>query len=238
MKPNFSPEFMNAFVDGELTASEREAALARLESDEAFKTAVCETRTMKEMVRGAYGSVQSQTPSKGWRCAPVWRQALAAGLMLSLGLAGGWFARGGLPDGSASPIAGLPTGFSTVSLASQVDPNKIILHVDSSDPARLKRVLVMAEDLLQRQGDKVQVEVLANSDGLNLLRADKTPYRDVIEKLSRDHANLAFLACAQTVARLQREGTKVVLLPEASMASSAINEILSRMQQGWVYVKV
>jgi uncharacterized protein len=40
------------------------------------------------------------------------------------------------------------------------------------------------------------------------------------------------------VARLKRDGVKVELLPVAYTASSAINEIMTRMGQGWVYVKV
>jgi hypothetical protein len=40
------------------------------------------------------------------------------------------------------------------------------------------------------------------------------------------------------VARLKREGVTVALVPEAHTASSAINQITTRMGQGWVYVKV
>lgn len=236
---SFNPEYLNAYVDDELKADAREAALARLESDPDFKRSVCEVRTLKELVRGAYGEAPSVRESRIGCPPPIWRQALVAGLVLVLGLAGGWFAH----DGTAGPaplhVAGLPAGYVPVSLSSQVDPNKIVLHLDSGDPAHLQKVLTLVEDLLHRRGDKVHIEVVVNSYGLDLLREDVSPYKGVIERLSHDHANLAFMACNQTIARLQREGTKVVLVPGVGTAApSAINEILYRMQQGWVYVKV
>jgi intracellular sulfur oxidation DsrE/DsrF family protein len=236
MSRTFSHEYLNAFIDGELTSSEREAALARLDADPEFKRDACEMRTLKEMVRGAYGDLPAARTHDG--SAPFWRQAWVAGLMLVLGLSAGWFGRGGVPPAQVAHVAGLPAGYTPIALTSHVDPDKVVLHLDSSDPGRLKQVLNMADDLLRTRGEQVKVEVVVNSYGLNLLRQDTTPYRDVIQRLSREHANLSFLACAQTVARLEREGTKVVLIPEAGVASSAIGEILSRMQQGWVYVKV
>lgn len=236
MSKTFSDEYLNAFVDGELTCGEREAALARLDADPEFKREACETRTLKEIVRGAYGDLPAIRPCDG--SAPFWRQALVAGLMLVLGLSAGWFARGGVPAEPVAQLAGLPAGYTPIALTSRVDPDKVVLHLDSSDPGRLKEVLSVADGLLRARGEQVRVEVVVNSYGLNLLRQDTTPYRDVIQRLRQEHANLSFLACAQTVARLEREGTKVELIPEAGLASSAIGEILSRMQQGWVYVKV
>ncbi len=70
------------------------------------------------------------------------------------------------------------------------------------------------------------------------MRADVTPLRDRIENMARRHANLSFVACGQAVARLKREGVRVNLLPAAHTAASAINAIMTRMGQGWVYVKV
>jgi intracellular sulfur oxidation DsrE/DsrF family protein len=83
-----------------------------------------------------------------------------------------------------------------------------------------------------------RIEIVVNSYGLDLLRADVTPLANRVETMARRHANLSFVACGQTVARLKRDGAKVELLPVALTASSAINEIMTRMGQGWVYVKV
>jgi hypothetical protein len=93
-----------------------------------------------------------------------------------------------------------------------------------------------ADRLLAQRGASGRVEIVANSFGLNLLRADVTLLAGR-EAMARQHANLSFVACGQTVARLKQEGVKVDLLPVVHTATSAINEITTRMGQGWVYVK-
>lgn len=238
MRESPSQEYLNAFVDGELAAGEREEAMARLEDDPAFKGAVCELRVMKELVRGAYADMPAGRRALAFRCPPAWRQAMVAGLFLALGLGGGWFAHGVPEPERVDRLAGLPSGYMPIALSNRVDANKIILHLDSSDPARIDAALKMAGDLLDQHGAQARVEIVVNNHGLDLLRQDISPYRGRVASLSRHYANLAFLACGQTLARLKQEGTDVELVPEAGVATSAINEILSRMSQGWVYVKV
>lgn len=233
-----TPEYLNAFLDGELTADERAHVLALLESDPEFKVRACELRTLKEMVKGAYGEVPVAPARTRRPMLPGVPQALAAGVLLVLGLGAGWMAR----DFTTAPagydrLAGLPPGYQAIALSEQVDSGKIILHLDSGEPGRLGKVLDLADKLLERQ-PSARIEIVANSYGLDLLRADVTPLRERIEGMARRHANLSFVACGQTVARLTREGVKVDLLPVAHTATSAINEIMTRMGQGWVYVKV
>lgn len=235
-----TPEYLNAFVDGELTADEGARVMALLESDPDFKMRACELRTLKEMVKGAYAEVPSAAakPGAGGRAGGL-RQALAAGVLLAMGLGGGWLARdqfGGAP--AYDRLAGLPDGYKAIALSEEIDRNKLILHLDSGDPRRLAGVLDLAEKLLAERGSAARIEIVANSYGLDLLRADVSPMRQRVTDLSRRHANLSFVACGQTVARLKRDGVRVELLPAAHLANSAINEIMTRMQQGWVYVKV
>jgi hypothetical protein len=55
------------------------------------------------------------------------------------GIGAGWLAR----DFSGSPdfdrLAGLPEGYRAVALSQQIDPNKIILHLDSGDAGGWKK---------------------------------------------------------------------------------------------------
>lgn len=240
-KEPISQEYLNALVDRELTADELEQAYSRSEEDAVFKTRACETRTLKEMVKSAYAELPpaaSITQYKG--VTQWWPQAIAAVLVLAMGLGGGWMARGELDKpAQVERLAGLPAGYQAVSLASKVNPGKVLLHLDSNEPARLEAVLDLAERLLKAGKADVRVEVVVNSYGLNLLRQDVSPYRERIERLAEQHANLTFVACGQTLARLRQEGVHVALVPEAKVAAtSAISEILGRMREGWVYVKV
>ena len=64
--------------------------------------------------------------------------------------------------------------YQAVSLAREADPNRVMLHLDSAAPAKMQAVLDQAERLLdeaEQQGRAMQLEVIANSRGLNLLRA-------------------------------------------------------------------
>lgn len=241
MKEMLTPDLLNAFVDGELAADEREHVMALLQSDPEFKMRACELRTLREMVKGAYAEVPA-TPvdaNVGKVHSSGLKQAIAAGLLLALGLGGGWMARDQIgTETDHDRLSGLPGGYRAIALAEQVDPGKIILHLDSGDPGRLASVLDLAEKLLKQHGPSARIEIVANSSGLDLLRTDVTPLAPRIADMARHHANLSFVACGQTVARLKREGVRVDLLPDAHTATSAINEIMTRMGQGWVYVKV
>ena len=117
----------------------------------------------------------------------------------------------------------------------------VLLHLDSGDPRKMAAALDYAQQILdqaRRQGVHARIEIVANSDGLNLLRADKSPLIGRIDALSRQHANLTFVACGQSVARFQHEGQVVHLIPQAHVASSAVGEIAKRLQEGWTYIQV
>jgi intracellular sulfur oxidation DsrE/DsrF family protein len=116
-----------------------------------------------------------------------------------------------------------------------------LLHIDSGSPQKMLDVLDQAERYLNQaeaQGRALQLEVVANSHGLNLLRAGYSPYSERIAQMRQRHANLQFIACSQSVARFTSEGQRVVLLPAATTAPTAVGEIVSRLQQGWTYVRI
>lgn len=240
MNTPVSQEYLNAFADGELTADERERILARIESDPELKARACETRMLKEQVKAAYTDLPDNTCYQpATHSKPFWPSAIVAGLLLIVGVCGGWMMRSAIDDTpEIDRLAGLPGGYQPISLSAQVDPNKVLLHLDSSDPYRLSSTLDLAEKMLNERKGQRQLAIVVNTYGLNLLRQDTSTEQARIHRLAEEHPNLSFIACGQTIARLKREGVDVVLLPETSVASSAINEILSRMQKGWVYVRV
>jgi intracellular sulfur oxidation DsrE/DsrF family protein len=239
MNEPVSREHINAYVDGELAAEERDQLMQRMASDADLRAEVCAQRTLKEQVRAAYDDLAlPRTGAAHHATHAVWRQSLAAGVLLLLGLSGGWLAHDSLDQPPVvERLAGLPSGYQPVTLSERVDTRRVVLHLDSGAPERLSASLDVAERLVQSRGQG-QVELVVNSLGLDLLRQDRSPERARIERLAERYPNLVFVACGQTVARLLREGQHVVLLPEARTASSAINEIMARMRQGWVYVKV
>ncbi|ODV13721.1 MAG: hypothetical protein ABT22_02680 [Thiobacillus sp. SCN 64-317] len=241
MKHVVSDERLHAFIDGELDVAESETLIARMQQDPVLAQRVCALRNLRSMVRLAYAEppVVGARPSVHRR---RWMQRCAFGcLVLLVGLSGGWALRSVAWQASVTQPAVVPDGYRTVSLAREADPDRIILHIDSAAPEKMRAALDRADQLLDaadRQGRTMQLEVIANSHGLELLRAGQSPYAERIARMSRRHANLQWVACGQTIARITGEGQKVELLPAARTAPSAIGEIITRLQQGWTYVQI
>jgi intracellular sulfur oxidation DsrE/DsrF family protein len=84
----------------------------------------------------------------------------------------------------------------------------------------------------------VSVEIVANSGGLDLLREGVSAHAGRIAGLRAAYPGLSLVACGQTARRLRESGTAVHLLPGTIMASSALDQIVLRMQQGWAYVRI
>lgn len=242
MNIDVSDETLHAFVDGELDVAESETLIARMRDDQELAQRVCALRSLQSMVRLAY----AEPPVVGGRPPVVHRRQLmqrcAFGcLILLAGLSGGWALRGFERQAVAAWPAVVPGGYQVVSLARQADPNRVILHLDSAAPAKMQAVLDQAERLLDeagRQGRAMQLEVIANSRGIDLLRAGHSPFAQRMASMQQRYANLRWVACGQSIARLRSDGEKVVLLPATRTAPTAIGEIVSRLQQGWTYVRV
>ncbi len=219
-----SQEMQNAFVDGQLDAADWTALVERMGSDEALRRQVCELRTLKDMVKGAYADARPRGAApaadrRGW--------ARVAGLALVFALAG-WLVHDATDRGQA---AAEPRG---------VAAGGIVVHVASSSGEVVNTALQEVEDYLRdarAAGRKVKVEIVANQTGLDILRAGKSAYAKQLERLRETYPNLTYVACHQTADRLSEKGIAVKLLPGVHFAPTALDEIVKRMQQGWVYIR-
>jgi intracellular sulfur oxidation DsrE/DsrF family protein len=225
-------EILHAFVDGELAADESERLIARVRDDASLAARVCELRNLRSMVRTAYA--EPPLPARRVdRSSRTWRAGLAAAVaVLAIGVAAGWMLRG---------LDGAPDALHLARIVAPAGQGKVLLHLDSAEPERMQTALDAAERLLdeaERQGRATQVEIVANSQGIGLLRAGVSPHAARIAQLHARHVNLQFVACGQTIARLAGEGDRVVLLPAVRTAPTAVGEIVDRLQQGWTYVRI
>lgn len=221
----FSEDRLNALVDGQLGAQERDEILAAMAGDAELARRICALRSTKELVRHAYGHLP---PARGKRKLqlPVWGGALAASLVLAFGVLLGWTGHRTATSGESHWF----TAFAT-------EPARILIHLDSSGAEQMEAALDLAEAYLARSGG-ARIEVIANHRGLDLLRAGITPYAARIAELKSRHAHVGFVACGQTIARLQGSGVEVALVPEAAIARTAIEHVADRVQQGWTYLKI
>ncbi len=252
----FSDEFLNAFVDDQLAPEEKGCAYASINRDEGLNRQVCELRKMRDLVQLAYKQPPAAAPAgpRSLRNARL-RASVAAGFILSAGVALGWLlhqpsrapAIEALASSASTPVASAQTAVAVKStrpapVVATANEIKVLLHLNSDQPDRVQGVLDEAEALLkfyQSIGQIARVQVIVNGDGLNLLRADKSPDPERVSAMQKTYDNLSFVACQNTIDRLKREqGITAQLLPGAIVVDSGVAQIILRQQQGWIYIQV
>lgn len=228
----WSDERLNALVDGELTPADADSLLAAVARDPALRQRVCDLQLAKELVRHAYAGVESPAPAAGRavRSRP-WRLAAALAVVFVTGGTLGWGVREAGP--SAEQLAG--------AVLAHEAATRLILHVATNDPAAGQATLARAQAVLEAAraaGRSVDVEIVANGPGLDLLRADVSAQGASLAALQAAHPGLSLVACGQTVQKLRDAGVTVQLLPGTLVASSALDEIVRRLEQGWTYLRI
>ncbi|MEW6646146.1 MAG: hypothetical protein AB1450_02980 [Pseudomonadota bacterium] len=246
MNRHISDEQLHAFVDGQLGPEEQEQIFSALKQDEDLSRKVCEIRRLQDMVRHAYAEPPAApslpAPRRRWRLS----DAVAASVLLAVGAVAGWFANGpqdtvALPEQVAYERQDLDA-FQTVQLLSaQGMQQNVVLHITTSDASKLGYALDEVESLLssyRARGIPIKLEVVANGEGMALLRSDVSPYPQRTQELIRKYDNLAVVACANTLRWLQEQGVDTRLLPEVGTTKSGLERVVDRLQEGWLYVKV
>ena len=117
----------------------------------------------------------------------------------------------------------------------------IAIHVDQND----KRVMNMAlnnvanvKKYYEAKGEKVVLEVVAYGPGLHMLRADTSPVKDRIAKMSLEIDNLKFSACGNTHRKMSaKAGKKIQILSEAKMVPSGVVRLIELQEKGYAYVR-
>ncbi|MGB5540645.1 MAG: hypothetical protein WBO37_11185 [Gammaproteobacteria bacterium] len=238
-RDSYSDEQLQAFVDDEIELSERAEMMEVIHQDDELACRVCELLQIKDSVRLAYREPEQPVHSdKRWKTAHRTRtsfRAAAAVLIFALGTVTGLVMQTQEigPAGTTSPLAAAG--------AINQDLKRVVFHISSAQADRMEQALDDAEQLLvnyRTHPELVQLEVVANAEGLKLLRADTSPYPERIRKMAEQFDNISFLACSRSIEKLRLRGIDVHLLPEARVIPGALEEIVDRLQQGWVYIRV
>ena len=248
---HISDEQLNAFVDNQLNSDEKDQILAAIHQDEDLSRRACEARRLTELVQHAYNMPPTAPSEEHKRKLSLWGQGIAACLLLAMGSLAGWL---GHAQVGTDPIMHVKAmylddekAFQRTSLdqtPTLSGARKILLHLSSAEPEKMEAALDMAEDMLNSFHSRhvpVEVEIVANAGGLELLRADTSPFAQRVEDLQMRFDDLTFFACQTAMSRLlarEHLSTPPPLLPEALTTPNALEQILSRLQQGWVYISV
>ena len=245
MTRSISDADLNAFLDGELESEEREAVRDAIRRDPELAREIQDLEQVGDWVRMAY---QEPTPARrptgvfDQSRGPAWPgRSLAAGfsmLTLAVGLTGGWLAH---DVWSPSQEHVLELASDTDMQALVADHRRVVLHLDSASNQSMHRVLTQAEAMLEAadaRGQEFMVRVVANAQGLDLLRADVSPHVQRVQQMMERHPNLDFVACNNTLQRLREQGVSPELVPNTKVAPSAIAEVVNRLDEGWSYIRI
>ncbi len=106
VKQEFSDEFLNAFLDNQLTLEEKDRAYLRISQDETLNRRVCELRKIQDMVRLSY----QDSPPPPAQPAPASGHgrlglSVAASIALAAGVALGWTLHSPAPLPTATPAS-------------------------------------------------------------------------------------------------------------------------------------
>lgn len=230
---HISEEQLNAFVDGELDSEERSSLFDEAERFGELDQRLCQQRKIKELVKHAYRDVPEARRLLSGRRAhnSMLGLALAASMLLIVGIATGQL----MPRFFDQDLR--PGGLSANAQAI-ADVENYILHVTNGEPEKMRLALLQARQLLDSadSNNPRRVEIIANDRGLDLLRSDVTPFSAEIRALSRE--NVMFYACSKAIERLEEKGIEVRLVPEAIPGFTALDRVVERMQDGWLYIKL
>ena len=246
-KSKISDEMLNSFVDGQVTTEEKEQLYVALAKDDEMKMTVCELRSCKDLVQLAY----LQPPASPGDCAGTpgsrtsgsrrWLTGIAASLLLAVGTFVGWQLGPVKTDNifySASNAVDMTSARATVADNS----TKVLFHLNSRNPEKVREALDELEGVLKyyrRTGQKARIEMITNGGGIDLLRADTSPYPDRIRDLQKRFPNLTFVTCQNTIDRLKEErGVVAHLLPGTVVIDSGVAQIMRRQREGWAYIQV
>ncbi len=225
---HFSEEQLNAFVDGELDPEEKSHLYNEAARSPELDQLLCQQRKVKELVKHAYENVPEPTRSKGRPLAKggFFGRALAAAALLVLGLSGGLMVHQYIDSNRADAVAPV------------AKVRNYLLHVTSGEPEQMLAALEQAHSILESAGDGEvrQVEIIANEQGIDLLRRDITPFAKEISALQ--DSDVVFYACSRTIQRLEERGVDVQLVPHTNADYTALDRVVTRMQEGWYYEKI
>jgi len=231
----------NAYVDGELDPYERAALLEELVRNPERSREVAELGELNELVRLAFERVPdapqgSPVAEPALRRVSGLRRTLGAALALALLIS--TFGAGWLAHGSSSsrdyPLAA-PREMQLAAPSARAPG--VVLLLASFKGEQLRSTLRRTRELLEgNRGSNRKVEVVVTGMAVKFLRRGFSPYNDEFTELMRRYPNLRIVACAASLQALSGNGRALRLIKEVNMAPTAVEEVVNRLHEGWVYI--
>lgn len=240
---HFSDEFLNAYLDNELSHADKARLLDAVRDDERLSRRLCQLQRVRNMVQLAYHDIGQPTDERSRlekKNFHLPRFATAATILLIAGALGGWFTHNyfNTQPGLTEIVQELRTNNSH-----SATPWKLIVQVSTNDTNRLNTLMDETERLLKtakQNNEKIFIQILANADGIHLLKDDQSPMSLRVHNLNRQYSsNLLLTACGQSLKKLKATNKGAPkLLSEAKIVHSALQQVIEKQRQGWTYIKI
>jgi hypothetical protein len=232
---------LNAYVDGELTPEERLEVLDALQHDSELAREACELNNLKSQLQLAYANPPGLSAGNIARRGPSLLTIAASIVMLAVGLLGGW-----LVGNEQAPKDRLvlldPDGRGQAPATAESQETRIVFHLTTPDQFTAAELLDDVEQMLdtyKEEGKPLRVEIVSNGEGLDFLRESMSMFKDRIHEMSQRYANLTFVACKNTIDRVEvQHGVDVKIVPDAEIINSGVDYVVKRQQEGWIYIRV
>ncbi len=234
---------LNLFIDEQLDTDEMNEIQEALLDDKDLREQVCQLKAVRELVGYAYSEVP---PSRSEihqqkKSGSLFAKAIAASITLVVGVLLGWSTYEYSPNAIQAISAENTFQYVANHVKVEHGKRKIILHIDSSDLQVVNAALNEADQLLatyRKANIPIELDVITNKAGINILRPGMSPYITRIKQLIDDNDEVAIYACNRSIAKaLKKEGVEIVLMPGVTKDKSARELIPQRLEKGWVYIK-
>lgn len=220
---------LHAYVDRQLDPELQQAVLHAMQSDARVRQRVGQLRMAKDWMRVGFPVCPGEPVAQA-RCSSLWHKAGTALAIPMLALTVAF---------SSGVLGYLCADQGVIAGTVQHQAQRIVLHLDESKPERFRAVLDYAERFLRQHGESgAQVEVVANANGIDLVTSGVSPYQARVRALMRQHPNLHFIACANSIRQLRARGLDALLLTDVHSSSTALDHIVARLRDGWRYRKI
>ncbi|MEH2556342.1 intracellular sulfur oxidation DsrE/DsrF family protein [Bradyrhizobium algeriense] len=126
-------------------------------------------------------------------------------------------------------------------LASDSKVHRLVLQVNTNDPAAMNLALNNATNVAQYYKDlseNVKIEVVTFGPGLHMLRDDTSPVKARIEEMALSRPEISFKACGNTQERMHKaENKDIPIVAQAQVVKSGVVHVMELQEKGWSYVK-
>jgi len=138
-------------------------------------------------------------------------------------------------------VMGQGQGVATTAPASTPKTHRLVLQVNSNDPATMNLALNNASNVEQNYkelGEKVEIEIVAFGPGLHMLRDDTSPVKERLKAIAGKSSAISFKACDNTRENMGKAEAKTIpLVAQATTVKSGVVRLMELQEQGWSYVR-